>query len=1353
MVHYLVVLDFSTCEADIDYYFGRYDPDTRQWLLKDFDKWFLDPGDSRAYVLLGDAAVGKSVMAAVISQRAKDSGNIAAAFFCRHYDGTRREPRYLLGTVAYQLSNCHSEYGERVGGVEGIHRMLANSNLGVHELFTKLLEEPLSHCKPCMRKLVVIDALDESEYSSRDDFLDLIMCRFPFLPKWLVFFITSRPEDTVQYRLKNYNPCIKICVGNNDDINLYQQHNLDIQTFLRNELDFSTFSCSLEELTNQCNGMFLYAFYIAKMLKTKTYLPDDIVPENLYSFFCQNFKRVHDKLGQDFYQKLFGCFVITPSPLPRLFISFLLRKESSSVDEQEVIDAVSQFVAIRDTDDTFSFLHGLIPDWLADKKLSRKLSLEKNEAEKYFRNIIAEYLNDFLQLESKNILLNKAPLVNYMLCVGFRFLSKCAIKDSECSKIVFNCLTNYRFLQLRIKSNKLGIYSLIDDLEFSTQALRLDAASIAVLQDICHALRQDKIILVENHQLLQSCLRSSTSFVRNMVIPKNMSGAGFESTITVLLHLPVLRDIRCGAVSHDKKLFAVIQSQETLYLLNGSCQPIFGPVPLGMFAKYISHLEFSPDDKFVFFGRLDRWFSVLEKRVVEMSQFSGNSLSYRWGSFVCDGKYIAVNRQPTFCDPQICALLIRWAKYEIIECSPKNVELEVLLSEFYPFFLSSFKLSTLDSDEINIRDFVVCHYAKIFENQIWNVQTGTPVLQEMFVSQLGPFFYFWHMYCKMVMYPFELCEESMTLPHVALLNVWMFLARDSNLYDWESDVSLEDRLYTRDSLFSRMPEEFWRRYVTLARLTDSINSLFSKPVPIDFLYSIAKIGGECYSFVSNGNEVFSKEGKWLVRRDHAGEIGLYEREDKNSSTNRSHLLTDAVKDCVFINDDKVLVYRTTSVNPNLYAINLVSQTKLRSISGTYPVYCSSGEGQDLGFIFSSNNKSMTVLLRNLPSRFLRSVFVFYSMTAKAVTFTSRDIFYLLFSNGMVDSWQIADGSLVPLGLVGFQSELNLLKSKTIGAKKFLFSHSGGSFVVDRGGCILFFNVEKSSVSAIKEGIKDSVACLTFSADDSLILFCIEEPDVDQRFYIWDANTSTLSSPIGLNPCVGFEKHVDCCCFSSDSKKLFFCNAFSVLIFEHERHNADFTMLQKLTIHSPICDICSHCTVSCDNKLLVCCIANEILIYFVDDPERFYIVPHNHLGQVQYCKFLCGKRYLISCGIDGLLFLFDLVQRQSIAYLKHESCISMAISPDGNKVVCLESSGQMSVIGLRGLQSDLITNLELPLQANRVPPRACLVPSLVPEAEDDPYLIPGDYLTSSGSSDEYESEDEMDITSELSFKSF
>ena len=149
-----------------------------------------------------------------------------------------------------------------------LHYITLHSKLGLHELFTKLLEEPLSQCNSCMRKLVVIDALDESDYWSREDFLDLIMDRFPFLSQWLVFFITSRPEDTLQCRLKRYNLCIKICAGNNDSANLYEQHNLDIQTFLQNEVDFSSLSHSPEELTNQCNRMFLYAFYIAEMSKT-----------------------------------------------------------------------------------------------------------------------------------------------------------------------------------------------------------------------------------------------------------------------------------------------------------------------------------------------------------------------------------------------------------------------------------------------------------------------------------------------------------------------------------------------------------------------------------------------------------------------------------------------------------------------------------------------------------------------------------------------------------------------------------------------------------------------------------------------------------------------------------------------------------------------------------------------------------------------------------------------------------------------------------------------------------------------------------------------------------------------------
>jgi len=295
-------------------------------------------------------------MAGVLAQRTRKGGHLGAAYFCRHDDGTRIDPRYLLGTVASQLCHCNTEYNNIVGGEGGVRIMLANSKLGVPELFTKLLQEPLGKCTTCeQRKLVIIDALDETEYESREDFLDLLMHRFPRLPKWLVLFITSRPEDTVQYRLKKYNPCIKICAGNADHVNFYRQHEQDIRRFVEKSIDFSCLPYSVEDLMKKFNGLFLYAFYIVKLLSDPVHAGkignlSDLFPGDIDDFFRENFQRVFDKVGADLYRELFSCALASPSPLPVSFISFILKRENSKLDEQEVIDAVSQFVVLRTSD-------------------------------------------------------------------------------------------------------------------------------------------------------------------------------------------------------------------------------------------------------------------------------------------------------------------------------------------------------------------------------------------------------------------------------------------------------------------------------------------------------------------------------------------------------------------------------------------------------------------------------------------------------------------------------------------------------------------------------------------------------------------------------------------------------------------------------------------------------------------------------------------------------------------------------------------------------------------------------------------------------------------------------------------
>ena len=318
-------------------------------------------------------------MAGALAQRMKKTGRLGAAYFCRHNDGTRNDPRNLLGTIACQLCDSNSEYSSKMGGEDGVRMMLANSNLGVKELCTKLLEEPLSQCSPFRRKLVVIDALDETEYKSRKDFVCLVKEGFPRLPEWLVFFITSRPEDMLQSRLEKYNPCVRICAGNGKQCNFYQQHEKDIQRFLENSVDFSRFPYSAEDVTRKCNGMFLYAFYIARELNDsfhsgKVDQISDLFPGDIEDFIQTNLQRVYDKVGSDLYSKLLGCIITAPSPLPVSFISFVLHRESSIFNQQNVIDAVSQFVVLQKT---VSFLHKVIPTWLTDENKAKSCLLTK----------------------------------------------------------------------------------------------------------------------------------------------------------------------------------------------------------------------------------------------------------------------------------------------------------------------------------------------------------------------------------------------------------------------------------------------------------------------------------------------------------------------------------------------------------------------------------------------------------------------------------------------------------------------------------------------------------------------------------------------------------------------------------------------------------------------------------------------------------------------------------------------------------------------------------------------------------------------------------------------------------------
>ena len=782
-----IFAEFADCESDIRFFAARCHENTRQWLFEDFDKWFSDPGDSRAYVLLGDAGVGKSVIAGTLAQRKRDSGRLAAAYFCRHKDRRRNHPLSLLGTLARDLCKCSScEYSSIVGGEEGVRKLITNSefNLEVHELFAKLLEEPLAKCRsPPNRRLVIIDALDETEYGSRKDFLNVIKKLFPRLPDWLVFFITSRPEDQIESRLSSYKPCIKMCAGITDQGNFYQQHEKDIQRFLEKEIDFSRLPFSVEDVTKKCGGLFLYAFCVVEELKDSAHSGEvtqlgqlNDFPDDINEFFMQNFQRVFDKVGSDLYRKLLGCIMAAPSPLPVSFIAFVLKRENSVFEKYDVINVVSQFVVQRTSHRTVSFLHNLIPVWLSDEGKARLLHVDKKTACEYLKNIFLDILY---------IVVGKPPptlssewidgdLQNYVLRFAIHFLCQCV--DNASLEGVYEFLTSYIFLQERIK---MDYFSLLCDLRLAAHRFPLEMTlERDVINKLEHIITDSTYgdVLSCSPYVLKSALSVSDIVRENIwsVHQWQLDGLFNSShdSYYVLRRFAVTSDkkLMAGALSHPPRIFfpdAV--TGKTVAAPFEIPTDVVGPVLL-------CDLMFSPDDKFLFFGRLDKWFSVEQGCIVDLPQFSGNSVWYEQPAFTGKGKYFCVSTRTcvNLCDYWPCQnkqcitdLLALWALLEIYDtgdmtCTfpqlpdtvfkikmplgkPTSKLLEFLgmryevSKETIPydpsscdccFGLTEFARSDKEPSLTAVRQLVLEFYPRLFVEQVWNFDSGKPFLHD-----------------------------------------------------------------------------------------------------------------------------------------------------------------------------------------------------------------------------------------------------------------------------------------------------------------------------------------------------------------------------------------------------------------------------------------------------------------------------------------------------------------------------------------------------------------------------------------------------------------------------------------------
>ena len=1301
------VFCFNTSEIDIDeteinFFAERRHPKTRKWLLDDFNRWFMNPGKMRAFVLLGDAGVGKSVMAGVLAQKYAAKGRLAAAFFCFNGDDTRNNPRYLLGTIACQLCKCNAQYSNFVGGEGGIRNCLGNSEMGIQELFTKLLQEPLGKCNDfCQRKLIVIDALDETKYESREDFLDLIMHRFPMLPQWLVFFITSRPEDTVQLRLKKYNPCIKICAGNSENLKFYQQHELDIRLYLEKSVDFSRLPYSADDVAKKCNGLFLFAYYIERVLKDQLYFGkigqlSDIFPEDIGEFFLKNFKRIFHKVGQDLYKKLFGCAIAAPTPLPISFISYILERENSDLDEQEVIDAFSTFVVVRTSDQTLTFLHSLIPSWLTDKKrASARLFVDRNKGGRYLRDIISEVLSAAIANQPGECPPStERDVFEYCDQIGVRLL--CDYCDNDSLKVVFSYLANYQVIARRLKKKGIEIYSIIGDVKCAMGQYGFANEKKEILKEICLFLESESNVhvLLQSPHLLHCCLQEASKTVQENLVPPNRIGA------TKIEHswLPfgageIPKEIVCFAMSHDKKLIAGA-SGNSLYLFDAcTLKHVQGPFAFAEMGGSTHHLKFSPEGEFLFFGRLDKWFSVKEGCVKDFPHFANNNkVCYKWSSFLEESPHIAVQGDlpPTGIHSEFCLVNIfcSWAIYELRQmhslCGDSvsfydherqafqgiNVLHGLLHSNpLYPT-LPNEVLNALRSEVVSgrvwtvfklcqncsefeqrneektlelVRQRVLDLYPHIFEFQVWNVESGRPVLEEAFLKRGGPFFLY-HVSaavnCKVRKMHEMLTERSFFI--IALVNL-MWCLVPSVLDLRRSQVEILE--------FPEIIRFF------LSNFPDAGNAA---------LEILNRIFGKGKSLASD-QTVF-------IFHDEFKSCKVYLARHRLALARLCHSFEN-VEHYAFLEDSNVLYYTRAQ---SLEILCIKTGITLRSVTGRSPFFHLSKKQTVYWFVEQCSG----------TFDFLRHV--------------SKDLRLLL---SLLALEEVVHGTIISAAVV-----FSLLPEfwETVGEedigpsvpeKCVIFSQSGSPIAYHLGPKLYICNFFGAFPYLMCEDQYECFRChLAFSPDNTLLLHYTQSSNDNPRFQVWDVRSKALFETFDFPAVESLLPAVDCCCLSSDNTKVIVCGKFIIEIWEYGRSACRLiTRIGNRSFFSNYNEF-SHCTISQETNLLACCITDSITLCPMNAPtnKSIRLLPPAHLGKIEFCQFVKGGRYLISYGVDCNVFLWDLNRCEAISFAKlcqeRESIERLCRSCEADKFFFLTSSGRLGVLTLCGLEHSILPKL-------------------------------------------------------------
>ena len=429
-------LHWCDFENEIGLLLERYTKGTREWVFEQVSTWLSNKSSTnRAFIIVGQAGMGKSIIAAVICKLFPE--NFAASHFFQYNNSRYNNSKFLLQSLAWQLSEVFPSYKvtltEKLSSRKG--QMLNDEN--IEGLFSILFAEPLTRCNSdrCTPFLIVIDALDESRQEYRYELVDLITTHFHKLPSYIRFLVTTRPEKDIAHKFQTLNP---ILLEPDEERNLN-----DLRVFFDSKIETKTEEL-VEYLVKKSEGLMLNASFIVKpfednfSISNTESLPKGI--ENIYESYFKRLEKDMNKLGiaEDKFSSFLSVVAVAKQPLPMPFIEKLLCPEKDSLSARrmllQVISCVSSLLVVKD--DCISTFHKSVKDWLV--KPDHFYTIIETDGHKTLVDICVNQLQMLKQCEVR---FTFDYAIKYAFQYGIPHILEAEIKDEHSlAKLVDNVI-------------------------------------------------------------------------------------------------------------------------------------------------------------------------------------------------------------------------------------------------------------------------------------------------------------------------------------------------------------------------------------------------------------------------------------------------------------------------------------------------------------------------------------------------------------------------------------------------------------------------------------------------------------------------------------------------------------------------------------------------------------------------------------------------------------------------------------------------------------------------------------------------------------------------------------------------